>query len=124
MCATAILIQKESGGNLAEVLEKTCADDSGAVPVEAAGSGVHRTGTPDRDGFSRFCRWFSGSLLYLVNPETMSVLWTRPIGLKLLYAAAGMTVVGRTDHSQDRQHGSVKGNYGNCSLLVSSSCSC
>jgi tight adherence protein B len=35
-----------------------------------------------------------GFLLYLVNPQTMSVLWTRPIGLDLLYAAAGMTVIG------------------------------
>jgi tight adherence protein B len=33
-------------------------------------------------------------LLYLVNPATMSILWTRPIGQKLLFAAAGMTLAG------------------------------
>ena len=31
---TAILIQKETGGNLAEVLDK-CANDSGTIPAEA-----------------------------------------------------------------------------------------
>jgi tight adherence protein B len=35
-----------------------------------------------------------GFLLYLVNPETMRVLWTRPVGLKLLYGATVMTIAG------------------------------
>ena len=91
--STAILIQKESGGNLAEVLDKVAS--------------VIR----DRFRLKRQIRVYTaqgrltgmilsilplvlGFLLYLVNPETMRVLWTRPIGLKLLYMAAGMTVVG------------------------------
>jgi tight adherence protein B len=32
--------------------------------------------------------------LYLVNPDTMSILWKRPIGVKLLYTAAVMTIAG------------------------------
>ena len=32
--------------------------------------------------------------LYLVNPDTMSLLWKRDIGVKLLYAAATMTLIG------------------------------
>ena len=32
--------------------------------------------------------------LYIINPRTMSLLWLRPIGLKLLYAAVAMTIVG------------------------------
>ena len=32
-----------------------------------------------------------GALLYMVNPDMMSILWTRDLGIKLLYAAAGMT---------------------------------
>jgi tight adherence protein B len=32
--------------------------------------------------------------LYLLNPDTMSLLWKRPIGIKLLYTAGTMTVVG------------------------------
>jgi tight adherence protein B len=35
-----------------------------------------------------------GVALYLVNPGSMSLLWKRPIGIKLLYTSAGMTVVG------------------------------
>jgi len=29
-----------------------------------------------------------------VSPEGISLLWKRPVGLKLLYAAAGMDIVG------------------------------
>jgi tight adherence protein B len=90
---TAILIQKESGGNLAEVLEKT-----GQVIRErfrlkrqvmthtAQGrlTGLILTLLPIILGF----------LLYLVNPKTMSLLWTREIGIKLLWVSAGMTFVG------------------------------
>jgi tight adherence protein B len=90
---TAILIQKESGGNLAEVLEKT-----GQVIRErfrlkrqimthtAQGrlTGLILTLLPV----------VLGILLYMVNPKTMSLLWTREIGVKLLYISAGMTTVG------------------------------
>jgi Flp pilus assembly protein TadB len=32
--------------------------------------------------------------LYFVNPDMMSILWKREIGIKLLYAAAAMIVIG------------------------------
>jgi tight adherence protein B len=32
--------------------------------------------------------------LYIISPETISLLWTRAIGIKLLYASAAMTTVG------------------------------
>ena len=35
-----------------------------------------------------------GFLLYLVNPDLMSLLWKKPLGVKLLYAAGGMIFVG------------------------------
>jgi len=35
-----------------------------------------------------------GLVMYFVNPDGMSVLWTRPMGLKMLYAAGCMDVVG------------------------------
>jgi tight adherence protein B len=35
-----------------------------------------------------------GLALYIANPDLMSVLWTRPIGVKLLYIAGGMIIVG------------------------------
>jgi len=35
-----------------------------------------------------------GFLLYLVSPDTMSLLWKRDIGVKLLYASGAMTIIG------------------------------
>ena len=35
-----------------------------------------------------------GIALYIVNPALMSVLWTNPIGIKMLWTAFGMLVVG------------------------------
>ena len=35
-----------------------------------------------------------GFALYMVNPDMMSILWKREIGIKLLYTASGMIVVG------------------------------
>jgi tight adherence protein B len=91
--ATAVLIQKESGGNLAEVLEKTSHVIRERFRLKrqimthtAQGrlTGLILTLLPVILGF----------LLYLVNPKTMSLLWTRDIGVKLMYAAAAMIIVG------------------------------
>ena len=35
-----------------------------------------------------------GIALYCVNPEMMSILWKREIGVKLLWTASGMIVIG------------------------------
>jgi len=90
---TAILIQKESGGNLAEVLEKA----SYVIRERFRLKRQVRVHTAQ----GRITGWILsilplvlGLALYLVNPKTMSLLWTRPIGVKLLYIAAGMTTVG------------------------------
>lgn len=91
--ATAILIQKESGGNLAEVLEK------GANLIRERFKLKREVRTRTAQG--RLTGWIlsllpiiMGFLLYMINPKMMSVLWTRDIGIKLLYAAAGLMVVG------------------------------
>jgi tight adherence protein B len=90
---TGILIQKESGGNLAEVLEKASEVIRERFRLKrqilthtAQGrlTGVILTLLPI----------FLGCALYFVNPEMMSLLWTREIGVKLLYAAGIMIVVG------------------------------
>jgi tight adherence protein B len=91
--ATAIMIQKESGGNLAEVLDKTAHVIrerfrlKRQVMVHTAQgrlTGWILTGLPV----------FLGIALYFLNPEMMSLLWTRPIGVKLIWTACGMIVVG------------------------------
>ena len=91
--ATAILIQKESGGNLAEVLDKA----SNLIRDRFRLKRQVRVHTAQ----GRLTGWILsllpvilGFLLYLVNPKMMSVLWTHSVGLKLMYAAAGMTIAG------------------------------
>jgi tight adherence protein B len=90
---TAILIQKESGGNLAEVLDKT------GYLIRERFSLKQQVRVHTAQG--RLTGWILSLLpialgigLYLVNPTTMSLLWRRPIGVKLLYAAGAMTVTG------------------------------
>jgi tight adherence protein B len=91
--ATAIMIQKESGGNLAEVLDKT----SYVIRERFRLKRQIRTHTAQ----GRLTGWILsllpvvlGIALFTVNPTMMSVLWTRAIGIKLMWASAGMTVVG------------------------------
>ena len=90
---TAILIQRESGGNLAELLEKAAYVTrqrfrlKRQVMVHTAQgrlTGWILTILPVALGFG----------LYMINPKTMSLLWTRPIGIKLLCAAGAMLVTG------------------------------
>ena len=90
---TAILIQRSSGGNLAEVLDKA------AYLVRERFRLRRQVRTHTAQG--RLTGWILtflpivlGIALYLVNPNTMSLLWHRELGLKLLYAAGLMTLAG------------------------------
>lgn len=90
---TAILIQKESGGNLAEVLEKASVVIRERFRLRRQVR-VHTAQGRMTGWILSFLPVVLGVALYLVNPETMRLLWTRPFGLKLLYTAAAMTVIG------------------------------
>ncbi len=90
---TAVLIQRESGGNLAEVLDKT------AQVIRERFRLRRQVSTHTAQG--RLTGWILtllpvvlGFLLYLVNPELMSNLWKKDLGIKLLYAAGSMIVIG------------------------------
>ncbi|HVC91364.1 MAG TPA: type II secretion system F family protein [Acidobacteriaceae bacterium] len=90
---TAILIQKDSGGNLAEVLDKT------AYVIRERYRLKREVRTRTAQG--RMTGWILtilpialGFVLYMVNPKGMSLLWHRAIGIKLLYAAATLMVIG------------------------------
>jgi tight adherence protein B len=90
---TAILIQKESGGNLAEVLSKTSEVIRERFRLKRQVK-VHTA-------HGRITGWAMSFLpivllivLYLMNPGMESVLWKRELGIKLLYGAAGMMVLG------------------------------
>jgi tight adherence protein B len=90
---TGILIQKESGGNLAEVLEK--ASEVIRERFRLKRQVLTHTAQGRITGLVlTFLPLALGCALYFVNPEMMSLLWTREVGVKLLYAASGMIVVG------------------------------
>jgi tight adherence protein B len=93
MMTTAVLIQKETGGNLTEILEKTghlIREDfrlQRQVMVHTAQG--------------RLTGWILsilpvvlGILLYFVNPEQLSLLWRHPAGIRMLEAASVMTFIG------------------------------
>ena len=93
MVSTAIMIQKESGGNLAEVLDKT----SNLIRERFRLKRQIKMHTAQ----GRMTGWvltlvpvFLGVAMYFVNPKMMSVMWTRSIGIKLMWAAAGLTALG------------------------------
>jgi tight adherence protein B len=90
---TAILIQKETGGNLAEVLEKC-----GHVIRERFRLRKEiriRTAQGRLTGFIlALLPLILGFLLFLLNPAHMSLLWKRPLGLRMLYGAMSMTFSG------------------------------
>jgi tight adherence protein B len=90
---TAILIQKESGGNLAEVLDKAAYLIRERFRLRRQ-IRVHTAQGRMTGWILSFLPLILGVALYLLNPATMSLLWTRPIGVKLLYASAVMTVTG------------------------------
>ena len=93
MAITAIIIQRESGGNLAEVLEKTAHMVrerfrlKKQVKVHTAQgrlTGLVLTILPIVLGFG----------LWIINPENESMLWRREIGIKLLIGAGVSLVIG------------------------------
>ena len=89
----AVLIQKESGGNLAEVLENVAQTTRERFRLKKQVS-VHTAQ-------GRMTGWILsllpvglGFAMYLVNPDGMSILWKSSVGLKLLYTAIGMDIAG------------------------------
>jgi tight adherence protein B len=89
----AVLIQKESGGNLAEVLEKVAQTSRERFRL--------RKQVQVHTAQGRMTGWILsllpvalGLAMYLVHPEGISLLWTHPTGLQLLYTAIVMNVLG------------------------------
>lgn len=91
--ATAVMIQRESGGNLAEVLDKT------AHIIRERFRLKRQVAVHTAQG--RMTGWvltalpaFLGVALYFVNPQLMSTLWTDPTGRKMLWGALGLLAIG------------------------------
>ncbi len=93
MCVTAVLIQRETGGNLAEILEKVAYTIRERFRI----MGDLKTLTTS----SRMSAWllcalpvFVAIAVTVMNPEYMSVLWKDPRGHYLIAAAMFMQVTG------------------------------
>jgi tight adherence protein B len=93
MCVTAILIQRETGGNLAEILEKVAYTIRERFRI----MGDLKTLTTS----SRMSAWllcalpiFVALAVTVLNPEYMSVLWKDSRGHYLIAAAMIMQVTG------------------------------
>jgi tight adherence protein B len=93
LCVTAILIQRETGGNLAELLEKVAQtirerfklmEDFRTMTTGARGSAWILCGLP----------FFIIFMLTVINPDYISVLLHDKRGHYVLFLAAGMQVVG------------------------------
>jgi tight adherence protein B len=93
MVITAILIQKESGGNLAEVFDKAAYVIRERFRLKRQVR-VHTAQGRLTGWILSFLPIVLGIGLYLINPQSMSLLWTRAIGIKLLYLSGTMTIVG------------------------------
>jgi tight adherence protein B len=91
--STAIMIQKESGGNLAEVLDKTSYVIRERFRLKRQVE-VHTAQGRLTGWVLTLLPMVLGLVLYFVNPEMVSVLWKDPMGIKMLWTAAGMMVVG------------------------------
>ena len=93
LCITAILIQRETGGNLAEILEKVShtirerfriLEDLNTLTTSSRMSAWILCGLP----------LFVALVVTVMNPDYMSVLWRDPRGHNLLFAACFMQITG------------------------------
>jgi tight adherence protein B len=93
LCITAILIQRETGGNLAEVLEKVAytirerfriLEDLKTLTTSSRMSAWILCGLPI----------FIALAVTVMNPEYMSVLWSDPRGHTLLFVAVALQITG------------------------------
>jgi tight adherence protein B len=89
----AVLIQKESGGNLAEVLEKVAQTSRDRFRLRKQVQ-VHTAQGRMTGWILSLLPVLLGFAMYMVHPEGISILWTNPLGLKLLYTALIMNILG------------------------------
>lgn len=93
LVVTAVTIQRQVGGNLAEVLDNISTTIRDRVRIKAEIKTVTAQG--------RMSGWVIsllpvglGMLIYLINPSHMSLLFTRPLGLLILAVSVFMELIG------------------------------
>jgi tight adherence protein B len=91
--SAGILIQKDTGGNLAEIMEKVGHLIREDFRLQRQ-VGVHTAQGRLTGYILAVLPVVLGIGMYMVNPKNMSLLWTNPLGLKMLYAAVASTALG------------------------------
>lgn len=91
--SAAILIQKDTGGNLTEILDKVAYLIREDFKLQRQVR-VHTAQGRLTGYILAALPLILGVGLYLINPDTMSLLWRRPIGVKMLYASGVSTTIG------------------------------
>ena len=89
----AVLIQRESGGNLAEILANISHIIRQRLQLRA------RVRVLSAEG--RMSAWVLGmmpfvvtALMQLTNPQYIKLLWTHPVGVKILWISLGVILLG------------------------------
>ncbi len=91
--ATAIMIQKESGGNLAEVLDKASYIIRDRFRLKRQIM-VHTAQGRLTGLVLSLLPVVLGIGIYFVDPGMISILWHRSVGIYMLWGAAGLTLFG------------------------------
>jgi Flp pilus assembly protein TadB len=93
LLVTAVMIQRQVGGNLAEVLDNISTTIRDRVRIK----GEIKTATAQ----GRMSGWVIsllpialGLMIYLINPQHMSLLFTNPLGILILVVSAMMEMIG------------------------------
>lgn len=93
MVVTAMVIQRETGGNLAEILDNT----ANVIRERFALQRQVRTHTAQ----GRMTGWILtvlpiviAILMFFINPHVLTTLWNDPLGRKLVYAGVVLIMIG------------------------------
>jgi tight adherence protein B len=91
--AAGVLIHKDAGGNLTEILERVSHLIREDFRLQRQ-VGVHTAQGRLTGYVLAALPLLLGIAMYLLNPDQMSLLWRRPLGLKMLYGSVISTTIG------------------------------
>ncbi len=89
----AVIIQRETGGNLTEVMDNISSVIRERLKLFGKVRAISAEGKYSAIVLS-ILPFITAWLFYAINPDLMSLLWTDPSGISMIYMAFGMITVG------------------------------